>query len=197
LTLARIALPTLVTVVGSAVTLFLFRADAAYFIEPRSPRDLGEATSALDASPPTNSHVRLRGIADLSRSVRVGRRGGIDARFARLSASSLLIEVPAKGAPGTRPSGEGGLTESGFFDGAGRLRSADDLPSGYAPILRRFQEGGAVRYVLVAGETPGDVWLGFVACIGVGLFAVLACVFAARALLRLRRQRRGDVVTRS
>ena len=187
MTLARIALPTLVTVLGSAVTLFLFRADASYFFEPRTPRDLGEATAALDAKPATNSHVRMRGIADLSRSVRVGRRGG-DARIARLSASPLLIEVPAAGAPGTRPSGEGGLTESGFFDGAGRLFAAADLPSSYAPILRRFQEGGPVRYVLVAGESPNDAWLGFVASLGVALFALLACVFALRAMRRARKE---------
>ncbi len=192
MTLARIALPTLVTVLGSAVTLFLFRADIAYFLEPREPRDLGEATAAVAAAPTTNAHVRLRGVADLLSSLRVGRRGG-DVRVARLSGAPLLVEVPASGAPGTRPAGEGGLSDSGFFDGSGRLFGVDQLGSSYAPILRRFQEGGPVRYVLVSGETPNDAWLGFAASSGVAVFAVLACVFAARALARMRQRARAPV----
>lgn len=190
--LARIALPTLIAVVGSGVTIFLFRHDLLFFLQPRTPVELGEAAEAL---PPAvgNLHVRVRGVADLTSSVRVGRKDG-DVRVARLGGQPLLVQVPvpAGSPPGTVPTGEGGLQESGLFEGQGRLWAASDLPGAYQAVLRRFQEGPAVRYLLVADESPSDAWLGFAASLAVGLFGLLTLVFAVRAARRARRASSSD-----
>jgi hypothetical protein len=180
----RIALPTSVAALGSAGAFFLFAADAAYFLEPRKPRDLGDA-SGLAGDPGTNRHVRLRGVADLTGSLRIGRREG-DLRAVRLSGSGVVALVPAPGPPGSLPAGEGGLSASGLFDGSGRLWRADKASATYGPILRRFRERAPVTHLLVAGEAPGSAWAGFAAALVVAALGAVAIALAARAILRRR-----------
>jgi hypothetical protein len=185
----RVALPATVAALGSAGTLLLLGPDVGYFLEPREPRDLGEASAPLpdDLS---NSFIRLRGVADLTGSLRVGRREG-DLRVVRLSTSGVLAQVPAAGSPGTMPSGEGGLESSGLFDGRGRLWRAEDAPAFYGPVLRRFGAQGRVTHLLVAGEEPGSAWPGFAAAAAAGLLGALALGLAARAMVRHRAGRAG------
>ena len=180
----RVALPATVAALGSAGTWLLLGADVCYFLEPREPRDLGEA-SAPKADDLSNRFVRLRGVADLAGSLRVGRREG-DLRVVRLSSSGILAQVPAPGSPGTMPSGEGGLESSGFFDGRGRLWRAEEAPAFYGPVLRRFGATGRVTHLLVTGEDPGSAWPGFAAALAAGLLGALAVGLAARAMVRHR-----------
>jgi hypothetical protein len=184
--LFRIAFPTLVAVGGSVATWILFFGDLRFFLEPREPRDLGDATRLSDDLA-SHSFVRLRGLADLASSVRVGRSDRGDQRVARLLGGSSLVVVPASGATGTPPDGSHGLDASGFFDGSGRFWRAEDLPAAWRPVVRRFEPRGAVRYVLHAGERPSDAWLAPVACGAVGVFGGLALWLGARALRRVRR----------
>lgn len=170
---------------GSAATCYLFWADAAYFLRSRSPHDLGEA-SELTGSTASNQFVRLRGVADLRGSLRVGLRGG-DLRLVRLSGSGVLAQVPAPAPPGTPPRGEGGLAASGLFDGRGRLWRAEDAPSFYRPVLRRFRQGGPVRFLLVTGDEPPGAWGAFAAVMAVIVLGTITLVLAARAMVRRRR----------
>lgn len=171
------------------MTLFLTGADLAYFLEPRVPRPLGDATALVDRPAPNNAHVQLKGVADLMGSLRVGRTEG-DARVVKLGGGPVLVVVPAVGPPGTPPDGTAGLSGSGLFDGAGRLYADDAWPAAWAPVVRRMRGAGEVRYLLMAGEAPGAVWFGAVASTLVALLGCLALVLGVRAFLRLRARER-------
>jgi hypothetical protein len=112
----------------------------------------------------------------------VGRREG-DLRAARLGGSGVVIVVPAPGAPGALPDGEGGLSASGLYDGSGRLWQASAAPVFYRPILRRFE---GATHLLVSDEAPDRAWPSFAAALAVGLLGLLAIVLGARAMLRAR-----------
>ena len=169
------------------MTLFLLGADLLYFIEPRTPRDLGDATALVDSPATHNAHVRLKGIADLASSLRVGRQDG-DARVVKLGGGPVLVVTPAVGLPGTPPDGTAGLASSGLFDGAGRLYAAASVPKAWVPVVRRMLDQGEVRYVLMAGESPGSAWFGAVASLVVALLGGLALVLGVRAWMRMKRQ---------
>jgi hypothetical protein len=184
----RIALPTAVAVLGSAVALFLLSSDAVYFIQSRTPHDLGEA-SALPATAPSNRYVHLRGAGDLATSLRVTSRDGA-VRVVRLSGGPVLVQVPAPGPPGGLPQGEGGLAASGLFDGAGRLWRADDAKAAYAPVLRHFRKSGPVTHLLIAGDEPGGSWPSFLGAVVVSILGAAAGALALRVIrANVRRKR--------